>query len=203
MLLGDGHIDARGSKTCSNANARFHFAQTTSKKSHINYFYHVFDIFKPYIVVDREVKERIFITKNTTKQYKSISFSTMALPLFNKWAHLFYKTDENGNRKKRVPCNINELLTKRGLAYWIMDDGSAGQSSKFKAKTGLHLNTYGFIYSDVLLLENILKEKFNLKTSIHKHNSGYRIYIWEKSMILLTELVDEYIIDDMLYKIKK
>lgn len=26
LLLGDGHIDGRGSKDCSNANARFHFA---------------------------------------------------------------------------------------------------------------------------------------------------------------------------------
>lgn len=181
----------------------FILQQTTSKKSHLNYFYHVLSIFKPYIVVDRKVKERLLISKKTGKEYKSISFATMSLPLFNKWALLFYVRDENGNRKKRVPCNIDQLLTKRGLAYWIMDDGSIGQSSKLKAKTGLHLNTYGFIYSDVLLLQNVLNEKFNLKTSIHKHKSGYRIYIWEKSMTLLTELVSEYIIDDMLYKITK
>jgi len=160
-------------------------------------------MFKPYIVIDRKVKERISINKKTNKEYKSISFSTMALPLFNKWALLFYIIDENGNRKKRVCCNINKLLTRRGLAYWIMDDGSIGQSSKLKSKTGLHLNTYAFTYTDVLLLQNVLNEKFNLKTSLHKHNSGYRIYIWERSMTHLKELVSEYIIDDMLYKISK
>lgn len=84
-----------------------------------------------------------------------------------------------------------------------MDDGSIGQSSKTKTKTGLHLNTYGFTSSDVLLLEKVLNLKFNLKTSIHKHNSGNRIYIWEESMTTLRELVREYIINDMLYKINK
>lgn len=42
----------------------------------------------------------------------------MQLPCFNQYRELFY--DSNG----ACPENINELLTARGLAFWIMDDGS-------------------------------------------------------------------------------
>ena len=96
---------------------------------------------------------------------------------------MFYIRDLDGKRKKIVPSDIFSLLTRRGLAYWIMDDGSAGQSSNIK--TGLHLNTYKFTSSDVLILEKRLNDKFNLKTFINKHKSGDRIYIWEESMIVL------------------
>ena len=36
-------------------------------------------------------------------------------------------------RKKRVPKNINELLTPRGLAYWFMDDGTSYRSGRHRA----------------------------------------------------------------------
>jgi hypothetical protein len=44
---------------------------------------------------------------------------------------------------KIVPSNIQNLLTPRALAYWIMDDGSLQNK-------GLHLNTYGFTDQDIL-----------------------------------------------------
>ena len=69
-----------------------------------------------------------------------------------------------------VPNNIQELLTYRSLAYWIMDDGSIQNK-------GLHLNTYGFSHEDIELLLNTLTNKFQLKCSIHHHKSGNRIYI--------------------------
>ena len=43
----------------------------------------------------------------------------------------------DSNNLKIVPLNIKNLLTPRGLAYWIMVDGSLQNK-------GLHLNTYGF-----------------------------------------------------------
>ena len=50
---------------------------------------------------------------------------------------------------KIVPSNIQDLLFPRGLAYWIMVDGSLQTK-------GLHLNTYGFKYQDVLKLKSTL-----------------------------------------------
>jgi hypothetical protein len=51
-----------------------------------------------------------------------------------------------------------------------MDDGS--QQNK-----GLHLSVYGFDQESVERLLNVLRNKFNLTCSVHKHEQGPRIYI--------------------------
>jgi hypothetical protein len=82
----------------------------------------------------------------------------------------------NSNYFKIVPLNIENLLTPRGLAYWIMDDGS------LKNK-GLHLNTYGFTNEGVLSLKHTLENgEYSLKCYIRTHKKGYRIYIWVEIM---------------------
>lgn len=40
-----------------------------------------------------------------------------------------------------------------------------------------------------------------LKCSIHNHKKGYRIYIWEESMIIVRNHIHQYMHKDMLYKI--
>jgi hypothetical protein len=79
-----------------------------------------------------------------------------------------------------------------------MDDGSIQNK-------GLHLNTYSFSYEEVILLKNTLENLFApdffLKCSIHKHKKGYRIYIWEESMIILRNHISSYMHKDMIYKI--
>lgn len=46
------------------------------------------------------------------KTYKCIEFDTLAYSAFNEFYEMFYK-----DKVKRVPLNIEELLTARGLAY--------------------------------------------------------------------------------------
>jgi LAGLIDADG DNA endonuclease family len=93
---------------------------------------------------------------------------------------MFYNSDN----LKIVPSNIQNLLTPKGLAYWIMDDGSLQNK-------GLHLNTYGFTNQDILNLKITLENMFGentLKCSIHNHKKGERIYIWEESMELIRKI---------------
>ena len=93
--------------------------------------------------------------------------------------------------------NIESLLTPRGLAYWIMDDGSLQNK-------GLHLNTYGFTSEDVLRLKHTVENMFgvnSIKCSIHKHKKGDRIYIWEESMDCLRSNIAQFMHKDMLYKL--
>lgn len=61
------------------------------------------------------------------------------------YRELFY----NLEGKKFIPNNINQLLTPRGLSYWIMDDGSIQNK-------GLHLNVYGFTLDEVVKLKSTL-----------------------------------------------
>jgi hypothetical protein len=115
------------------------------------------------------------------------------LPCFNYYKIIFYNSDNF----KIVPSNIQELLTPRGLAYWIMDDGSLQNK-------GLHLNSYGFTNQDVLNLKSSLENMFGvntLKCSIHKPKKGDRIYIWGESMDVIRHNISKFMHKNMLYKI--
>ena len=77
--------------------------------------------------------------------------------------------------KKVVPDNIYELLTSRGLAFWIMDDGS-------RHGVGLHLSVYSFSNKDVDKLMFTLQDKFNLRCSIHYNRDKKPLYIYLKNL---------------------
>lgn len=170
------------------------FTQSAIRHNHIAYFKHVFDLFSSLKGPIFTPKIKTFTSKKVlgqenAKTYSSSSFATLTLPIFDKYKTLFYE-----NNKKKVPSTIMDLLTYRGLSYWIMDDGSLQNK-------GLHLNTYAFSDADILLLINVLKVKFNLTVSLHKHKKGNRIYIWENSLKALRPHIEMYIIDEMAYKI--
>jgi hypothetical protein len=169
------------------------YGQSSLRKHHLNYFSHVLELFKPFLSEDFKLKERSFLDKKTKVKYSSVSFATLSFPCFNFYKSLFY----NSENIKIVPSNIQNLLTPIGLAYWIMDDGSIQNK-------GLHLNTYSFTHEDTLVLKRTLENMFGyntLKCSIHKHNKGERIYIWEESMDLLRSKISQFMHKDMLYKI--
>ena len=189
LLLGDGHIQKRS----ITGNARFIYAQSSLRLHHLNYFNHIFNLFKSFLSKDFILKDRKFLDKRTNKSYSSVSFATLSLPCFNYYRSLFYNSDNI----KVIPMNIETLLTPRGLAYYIMDDGSLQNK-------GLHLNTYGFTSEDVLRLKHTLENMFgvnSLKCSIHKHQNGDRIYIWEESMNCLRSNIAQFMHKDMLYKL--
>lgn len=106
LILGDAHI----AKRSSTANARLMFAQTAVL--HKEYFDLVLNLFLPFCVDNYTHQSKIFVDKRTNRSYCSISFTSMQLPCFNEYWEMFY----NSNVKK-VPDNIYELLTPRGLAH--------------------------------------------------------------------------------------
>lgn len=44
LLLGDGHLQ------CRNTNSRFIYGQSSLRKHHLNYFYHILSLFKPFFI---------------------------------------------------------------------------------------------------------------------------------------------------------
>ena len=114
----------------------------------------------------------------------------MQLPCFNVFRKLFYLSNV-----KVVPNNIYDLLSPRGLAFWLMDDDSRHGSE-------LHINVYAFSNDDVDKLMFTLQDKFNLRCSIHYNKDKKpRIYIFKESMPNLINLVKPYFIKEMLYKL--
>jgi hypothetical protein len=78
-----------------------------------------------------------------------------------------------------------------------MDDGSL-----YKNK-GLKFCTNCFTLKEIKFLQNILLEKYNLESTIHKtgHINQYNIYILKSSMNNLINIVKPYIHPTMRYKI--
>jgi hypothetical protein len=184
ILLGDAHIVRRS----STANSRLVYAQTAV--AHKEYFDYVHSFFISFCTKDYLPQLRTVRDNRTKKIYSAISFTTMQLPCFNVFKEMFYISNV-----KIVPNNIYELLTPRGLAFWIMDDGS-------RQGAGLHLSVYAFSNQDVDKLMFTLQDKFNLRCSIHYNRDNKpRIYVFKESMDTLIPLVTPYFLEKMLYKL--
>jgi len=185
LLLGDAWLQ----KLNSNQNTRLGFAQS-GKEEKDEYFRHVLSLLSGLCTPTMVPYVKNFFTNGTP--CISISFWTMRLPCLNLLHSLFYV-----NGIKVVPSIIFELLTPLGLAFWIMDDGS-------KQNTGLHLNTYSFTAEEHELLASVLRTKFGLAVTVHKHsahNGKARLYIKGESMERLRVLVKPYMVPSMYYKI--
>lgn len=79
-----------------------------------------------------------------------------------------------------------------------MDDGSLTLASN-----SIHLHTQGFDLSDNQLLQDVLKEKFNIIANVHKDRNYYRLYITAESVSLFVSLVQPYILPCFEYKLLK
>ena len=106
ILLGDAYIVRRS----STANSRLVYAQTAV--AHKEYFNYVYSLFMLFCAKGYTPQSRIFRDKRTKKVYSALSFTTMQLPFFNVFREMFYLLNV-----KKVPSNIYELLTPRGLAF--------------------------------------------------------------------------------------
>lgn len=185
IILGDGYLD----RAKSSFNTRLRIEQAYPVKK--DYLMSVFELYKPLVIKDPKIIERK-PDKRTGKIYKSIAFRTSSFNCLNEYHDLFYN-----NKVKRVPEDIYKLLTARGLAYWIMDDG--GKS--IYNQTILH--TRSFSKDEVIILQDVLRTNFKLKSRIEeKVNNQWVIYIPVKQEYSLKDIVKPYMHESMLYKIE-
>jgi hypothetical protein len=182
LLLGDLYMINR-SKSISSVILFF-----TQGLLHKDYLMHLFDLFKIYCNSAPKIPNTR-PDKRTGKNYKSVRFYTISLPCFKELYESFYPEG-----KKIVPSNIGELLTLRGLAYWIADDG-------YWCGNGVHLCTESFTIEEVNLLVKTLTEKFNLECSLNKRSNSFRIRISSKSIPKLQNLLAPHMPSMMRYKI--
>ena len=184
LMLGDLFAE----KIKPTSNTRLQFKQSNKNKEYID---HLYSLFKDY--TNSEPKTTSSIEKRRGKKELNISikFWTASLPCFNKFRELFY--DNQG--KKFIPINLEEIITIRSLAYWLMDDG-------YNSPYGFYFCTESYTLEDNYKLSLILKNKFNLDCGIHKHTNGPRLYVFSTSKNKLLELVKPYLIEHFYYKFK-
>ena len=79
------------------------------------------------------------------------------------------------NNKKGISKElIKTHLTKRGLAFWFMDDGGKLDYTKNEGK-GIVFNTQSFTEEEVNNMCIELKEKFNIQTWVGKNKNRHII----------------------------
>lgn len=180
-LLGDIHGRFRNGK------ASFIFKQGISHQDYINHLFELFSIYCP----SAPKSAKALPHPRTGKIYSSIGFQTYTLPCFTELYNYFYIAS-----RKVIPVNIRDLLTPRGLAYWIADDGSWNKVSKY-----VTLCTDSYSLAEVEILIEVINTKFNLKCYKVKSNNNYRIIIPAYSIPKLHELLAIYMPPMMKYRI--
>lgn len=129
--------------------------------------------------------------KRTDKYYDRFSVRLLAHPKFTELYHFCYP-----HGVKTVTKEWLDKITPRALAFWFMDDGT---------NSGI-IATNSFSYKEIELIQNWFAKKYNIQTTIHhqKNKSGvqYMIYIKTASRPTFYNLVRQYIIPSMEYKLK-
>lgn len=182
LLLGDGHIEVLPNKK----SARLKVEYSSKNSDYVDFLYQTYKN-----LVRMTPKSRL---RNDSfgKKLARIGFNTLSLPNFLYFRDLFYK-----DKKKIVPSNISELLTKIGLAVWFMDDGSY----KSRECRGKLLCTHNFRSEEIDILCQVLFYKFGLKATPRKQVDGIEIYIHASSFSNLKELVFPYLVPSFRYKL--
>lgn len=127
--------------------------------------------------------------KVTGKEPTQYWFSSLQMECFSK-LHLTWYHQINNKNKKKLPDNIENLITNISLAHWIMGDGYYHQKTIF-------LCSDNFTKEENLKLISIFNNKFGIKSTLYKRNNYnkdnlnivYRIRISIRSVPLLIKLV--------------
>jgi hypothetical protein len=182
LMLGDLHAEKKN----LNSNTRLQFKQSDKNKDYID---HLYNLFKEFCGSAPKITTWFDNRPNRNKLYGSIKFSTFSLPCFNMFRDMFY--DLSG--VKFIPDNLEEFLTARSLAYWLMDDG-------YQSVVGFYFCTDSYSLEDIHKLANILRKKFDLECGVHKHTNGHRLYIFSSSKGKLLQLIKPYLLPHFYYK---
>jgi phosphate starvation-inducible protein PhoH len=98
--------------------------------------------------------------------------------------------------KKFVNSNIQKWFSKRTLAIWYMDDGSVSKKSGC-----VTFSTNSMSLSEVTILSDILKSKFEIESKIYNTSKGNIISLNKKNSEKLFTTLDGYIHPSMMYKL--
>lgn len=114
-------------------------------------------------------------------------FFTRSLPVLTPFYDKFFI-----NGKKIIPDNLK--LNALSLAVWFMDDGS-------KSRSAIYLNTQQFSVKEQKKLIFILKDQFNLDSTLNKDKIYFRIRVRSESSKKMVKIINKYILPDFRYKL--
>ncbi len=186
-ILGDGNLRFMGRSTEASLTVDHSLRQR-------DYVLWKYQLMENLVLTEPKELNRIY-HKDRSQTLKSLRFQTISHPEFTSLYNIFYR-----NGIKIIPLNIRNILRSPfSLAVWFMDDGNKNRNTVF-------LNTQQFGIAEQKVLMNCLKDNFELETTLNKHwlfkgKQFYRIRIVTKSMKRFYDLINDYLLTSMLYKI--
>ena len=134
---------------------------------------------------------------NNQPTYRVSSFTFASFNYyFNEW---YYFDEKNKSKRiKKLPCNIDKVLTPLALALWVMGDG-CWMSGAFL------FCSESFTKDENLLLCKILGSKYGIKATIQKCGKiegRYRIYLNKWNAKVLKSVIDPYLKESCYYKFR-
>ena len=180
LSLGDGYINKRG---------YLDIWHSEKQKEYVNYKY---SLIKEYCKI--EVQERTFSGK-----YKSYGFRTRTFDFCKLLRRVLYK-----NGKKTITRKLLNRLAPFHLAIWWMDDGSKGikyNKEKTKVKACVYRLSLCTTKEECQIVIDWLKETYNISFGITKEKNLFSITCGTREGRKFSDLIREYIIPSMLYKI--
>lgn len=118
-------------------------------------------------------------------------FQTKSINISNEFYNSIYKQS-----KKFISSRIDRWFTERTLAIWYMDDGSVSKSSGT-----VTFSTNSMSHEEVNILSTILKNKFNLDSSIYETSKGVILCLNRINSLKMFEIISSYIHPSMSYKL--
>ena len=114
-------------------------------------------------------------------------FYTRCLPEVTELFNRFYQ-----DKQKIIPSNLS--IDDLSLAVWFMDDGS-------KSRNTLYLNTQQFSHEEQIILQDLLKSRFGINSTLNKDKIYERIRIVSADAKKFCEIIRPYVIQTMAYKL--
>ena len=182
-LLGDGYLEHDGFKA-----SRLQIKQSERKKDYVLWLYN-------------ELKDLVRTPPKQRKDNNQWYFSTRSLVELDFFRNLFYWSG-----KKSVPSTIKELpFSSLSLAVWFMDDGSLDYRVKYHYS--FSFSTDSFSEPDVRLLQELLFEKFGVKSNIQmvlcRGKKYTRLYVGKEGRDNFLSIVEPHILSCFDYKLPK
>ena len=113
-------------------------------------------------------------------------FTTRSLPTLTEIYRKFYISG-----KKIIPDNLK--IYPLSLAVWFMDDGC-------KSYRAIYLNTQKFNITEQNKLAALLRQQFDIKTSLNKDKQYYRLRIAVSSVGKFLNVIRPYLLPMFCYK---
>jgi hypothetical protein len=160
------------------------------------YLLHLFNLFEPYIDKGGVTLSDVY-NKKTGKYYSTARLKTVMMPVFVYYHDMFYRLDENTQRYvKRLPEDIDSLMTPVVLAHLIMGDGN------LKGEGIIRIYTNSFTKIEAEKLAVTITSKLDIKTkAVHDRNGQYILTINKSQLGKVRTLIESYMHPSMLYKL--